>query len=331
MDSRERVEAALQLQRPDRVPVGAWGHSYLDEWNAQRLADVTVGRARRYRWDFVKFQPRASSFAEAFGAEYRPSGSTTDGPVQVGQVVNAVGDWGRVAGDGIRAGVFAQQVDSIGIVATTLGDRVPVIQTVFSPLTVAGYLVGGDSRVVVEQLREAPEVVGPALARIGEALVDFTRSSVAAGAAGVFYAVSGYASRDTMSRDEYEATVLPYDIAVLSRLPEQAWFNVLHLCGPRQHFEIARLLPVQAVSYSIHNEGNPDLKQARAMVDMAVMGGLGHRSTLLSGSPEDVRHEADRAISLTDGRGLLLAPGCSVPPEASEDNMSALAMAGVPA
>ena len=68
MDSRTRVERALQLDVADRPPAAAWGHTYREEWSPEQLARVTVDRARELGWDFVKFQPRASCFSEAFGA-----------------------------------------------------------------------------------------------------------------------------------------------------------------------------------------------------------------------------------------------------------------------
>ena len=67
MDGRGRVQAAIAGRKADRPPVGAWGHTYKAEWSPRDLADITVERARKYGWDFVKFQPRATCFAEAFG------------------------------------------------------------------------------------------------------------------------------------------------------------------------------------------------------------------------------------------------------------------------
>src|SRR5215472_13447537 len=81
MTGRERVEAAITLGLGDRPPVGAWGHTYKEEWTPAELARITVERARRFGWDFVKFQPRASCFAEAFGSVYRPSGHRLKAPV----------------------------------------------------------------------------------------------------------------------------------------------------------------------------------------------------------------------------------------------------------
>jgi uroporphyrinogen decarboxylase len=216
------------------------------------------------------------------------------------------------------------QVEAIGMVARELGPDVPVIQTVFSPITVGGYLVGKSQSRIVRELRKHPEQVGPALDRVAEALVDFSRRSVAAGAAGVFYAVSGYAGRNVMSEQAYRDLVLPYDLAVLDAMPREAWFNVLHLCGSNLNFALARDLRSQAVSWSIHNQGNPSLKEGREIAGRAVMGGLSQRATLVYGPPPRIEDEARRAVEETGGRGLLLAPGCSVPPRVRETNLAAM-------
>src|SRR5438876_111775 len=241
---RQRVEAALAMDVADRPPVAAWGHTYREEWSPEALAAITVERARRLGWDFVKFQPRASCFAEAFGSVYHPSGHALD--------------------------------------------------------------------------------------RIAAGLLDFSRRSVEAGAAGIFYAISGYAGRNVMREDLYRDLVLPYDLAVLRARPKEAWFNVLHLCGSNLNFGLARDLPSRVVSWSIHNQGNPSLAQGREIAGRAVMGGLSQRATLVYGPPPKIEEEARRAVEETGGRGLLLAPGCSVPPRVRESNLAAM-LSGVAA
>ena len=220
MNGKARVQAAIAMGVADRPPVGAWGHTYREEWSPEALAAITVERARQFGWDFVKFQPRASSFAEAFGSEYTPSGHRLKGPVLVREGVPDVESWRDVALVNPKA--LNDQVESIGIVARELGPGVPVIQTVFSPLTVAGYLVGKSKSRVLRELRKQPELVKPALDRIADALVDFSKRSVDAGAAGVFYAISGYASKDALPEPVYRELVLPYDLSVLNRLPGEA-------------------------------------------------------------------------------------------------------------
>ena len=306
----------------DRPPVGAWGHTYREEWSPEELAGITVERARRFGWDYVKFQPRASSFAEAFGSVYHPSGHRLRGPILIRPAVPNLEAWSSVAVANRKA--LDDQVDSIGLVARELGPDVPVIQTVFSPVTVGGYLVGKSQSRVVRELRKHPDMVGPALERIAEALVDFTRRSVRAGAAGIFYAISGYAGRKVMPEDVYRDLVLPYDQGVLNALPAKAWFNAVHLCGSNLNFGLAVDLPGQAVSWSIHNQGNPSLSEGQKIAGRAVMGGLSQRATLVYGPPARIRSEVSRAVKETDGRGLIVAPGCSVPPRVRETNLVAM-------
>jgi uroporphyrinogen decarboxylase len=319
---RQRVEAALSMGMADRPPVGAWGHTYRDEWSPDALAQVTVERARGFGWDFVKFQPRASCFAEAFGSVYHPSGHRLRAPILIKAAVPDLESWSSV--ELVNRKALDDQVDSIGIVARELGPDVPVIQTVFSPITVGGYLVGKSQSRIVRELRKHPDKVGPALDRVAQALVDFSRRSVAAGAAGIFYAISGYAGRKVMSEEVYRHLVLPFDLAVLDALPRESWFNVLHLCGSHLNFTLARELPAHAVSWSIHNQGNPSLKEGRELAGRPVMGGLSQRATLVYGPPPRIEEEARLAVEETGGRGLLLAPGCSVPPRVRESNLAAM-------
>jgi uroporphyrinogen decarboxylase len=329
VDSRARVEAALAGGEVDRPPAGAWGHRYRDEWSPERLAEVTIDRATRFGWDFVKFQPRATFFAEAFGAKYRPAGHSLRAPVIDEPPVRGLDDWPTLRLVG--RDVLDEQVRALGLVVRGLGDRVPVLQTVFSPLSVASYLVGRENRRLVRELRAHPAVVQPALDQIADALIDFSRASVEAGAAGIFYAISGFATPDSMPAAVYDELVLPTDRRILEALPAAAWFNVVHLCGSHVNMDVGRRLPVQAVSYSIHNQGNPGLGEARRLTGKAVMGGLQQRGALVGGPMDDIAAQVRHAIAATGGgRGLLLAPGCSVPPQAPDRNLRAM-MAAVAA
>jgi uroporphyrinogen decarboxylase len=196
----------------------------------------------------------------------------------------AAEDWARVPTVDARTPALDDQVDALRMVVDRIGPSVPVIQTVFSPLTVAGYLVGEDRPRMVAEARDRTPSIDSALARIADTLGDFAARSIAAGAAGVFFAISDFASADLLSLGEYEDLALPHDVRVLASVPEETWFNVLHLCGPRLHFELAAELDTHAVSWSIHEPGNPSLAEGRARSGRVVMGGIDLR-TLVDGEP----------------------------------------------
>jgi uroporphyrinogen decarboxylase len=323
MEPVERVRAALSLERPDRPPFTWWGHTYREEWSPAELAAVTVERRQAFGWDLVKLQPRASCFAEAFGSEYRRSRGGATSPALVRPAVTDRGDWSRLPAVDAGVPALGDQVEALRRVADAVGPSVPVIQTVFSPLMVAGYLIGEDRPRMARELRERPEAIVPALDRIADALADLVVRSVDAGAAGVFFAISAFASRDLLSADEYDDLVLGSDRRVLDAIPEGAWLNVLHLCGAAQRFDVASLLGLRAVSWSIHEPGNPSLADGVSTTGRAAMGGIDLVS-LARGTPNEVLEQGRAAAEGTAGVGLLVAPGCSVPADAPEENLRAI-------
>ena len=198
------------------------------------------------------------------------------------------------------------------------------MQTVFSPVTVAGYLVGKDRRRLLSDMLAAPGPTGAALERITAALIDFSKKSIQAGAAGIFYAVSGYATAGVMDLAQYEEMAAGYDRRILGSLPQDAWFNVLHLCGSGIHFELGKSLEAHAVSWSVHDADNPSLAEGLRISGKAVMGGIDHATALPRSSCAEILRQGQSAVSETGGKGLLLAPGCSAPPETPEENLQAI-------
>ena len=102
MNKIERVDAALKGAAVDRVPVSFWGHSYLKEWSAEELAEATLENYRRYDWDYMKVNPRASYHVEDWGAKLERSNDPNHGPVSIGQCASrATGGgcvrWSRTA------------------------------------------------------------------------------------------------------------------------------------------------------------------------------------------------------------------------------------------
>jgi uroporphyrinogen decarboxylase len=76
------------------------------------------------------------------------------------------------------------------------------------------------------------------------------------------------------------------------------------------------------------NPFQPEVMDVAALVQhyrgrLAFFGGLSTQKTLPYGSPDDVREEAERLISLGAGGGYILAPAHDVPKDVPLDNMLA--------
>ena len=148
---------------------------------------------------------------------------------------------------------------------------------------------------------------------------------LAAGADAIFFAVGGSASAEALSLDEYRELVLPHDLTVLRSIPSDVDV-FLHLCGPSLNFEVVADLPVAAVSWAATLPTNPSLAEGRDRTGLAVLGGVPELDVLANGSATDVSAAVAAAVADTGGRGLIVGPGCSVPPSTSDANLAAMSV-----
>ncbi len=320
MTSRERTLAALRGQHVDRPPAGFWGHDFLREWSAEGLAAAMVESVRTYNYDFLKVNPRATYYAEAWGCRYRASADGLSGPEAIAWVLSEVSDLEKLRPvDGV-GGPFAEQLEAFRLIRSELGD-LPLVQTVFSPLSVVGRLAN-DRSSVQRWIAEAPDALHAALAVVTETLAVYSRACLDAGADGIFFATTEWATHDVMTVQKYYTFGRQYDLRVLEAVAGVP-MNILHVCRPNNM--LAELLdyPVAVVNWAQHAPGNLSLADVLPKTDKAVMGGVDERHALLRGSPDDVRAQVRVALDQTGGRRFLLAPGCSIEPAAPPDNIRA--------
>ena len=327
MNRVERVNAALRGEQVDHVPVSFWGHSYLREWSSEGLAGAMLDSYRAHNWDFIKVNPRASYHVEDWGAKLQPSGDANRGPTFVDVPVKGPADWRRIGPLDPVAGVLGEQLAALRLVNDALGGDAWFVQTVFSPLSVAKYLVGNKPGPVVDSIREHPEDLKQALETITETFAAYARACIDAGAAGIFFATTGWATRAALSQEEYLRFGREYDLRVLAAVQDGAPFNILHNCGADIYFDLLADYPVSAMSWASTLPGNPTLAEGMRRTRAAVMGGVNEKTTLADGTPAEVEAEVRQAIQQTGGRHVLIAPGCSIPPRTPPANLNAASRA----
>lgn len=320
MSNTDRVLTALKGGDVDRVPVSAWWHDYIREWSAEKLAEMTLEAYRRYGWDYIKVNPRASYYSEAWGARFNRNVNRQ--PDMAAPGISSLEDLRRIEPVDITSGPFGEQLDSLRLIARELKGEAPFIQTVFSPLAVLSRTTGS-TKYVQRLMRENPDDVLRALDVVTETLATYSRACLDAGASGIFFPTLEWGSADHISTDDYARFARPYDLRVLEAVRGAA-FNVFHVCRNRNHLADLLDYPVAAFHWDVRGEGNPSFREIAGRTVCALMGGVSHDRTMAGDDPQAVTNEASEAIAETGGRRFLLSPGCSIEPTTPEANLRAL-------
>lgn len=316
---RDRLEAVLHGERADRVPVSAWHHFPDAEHSPSAFAEATVAEALRWDWDWVKVNPRGVLFSEIWGATYDYSdylGGDVPRLVRTPfEDVSALADLdARPDSD-----VIAEQAETVAAIRRGLPD-VPLYFTVFSPLTTVLQTLAlpivptavygrGAPFGLADLWRADPGVLHAALDAAATTLSALVEAVLAAGADGVFYALTGTAG-PLISHDEdrFATFSAPYDRRVLDRAAGAA---ILHTCGADSHPDWFVDWPVQAVNWDSFAAGNPALAEL-GTGGVVPVGGVDRG--LLDGRHTDAAaRQIAGTIAAFGDRPFLLTPSCAIP------------------
>ncbi|MBI4339385.1 MAG: hypothetical protein HY680_05480 [Chloroflexi bacterium] len=194
-----------------------------------------------------------------------------------------------------------------------LKSEAPFVMTVFNPISVAGRLVQSED-VLLGHLRQRPEVVHAALEAITETFRGYVAECLNAGADGIFFATTSWASHDLLNDQEYQEFGRPYDLRVLEAARD-AQFNILHVCPSNNMLKsLANYPHVHAINWDDGDATNPNLSDARALTGRALLGGVSRDVLRRSSTPDAVAQQVRDAMRQTDGRGFMLGPSCSISP-----------------
>jgi uroporphyrinogen decarboxylase len=318
---RDRLEAIVAGERPDRPAVALWRHFPVDDQDPDELAASTVGFQRQHDFDFIKITPASSFCVRDWGAEDWWVGNEEGTREYVHHPIDTPEQWHELQVLDPCQGALGAQLRCIQRVQEEVSDQVPFVQTVFNPLSQAKSLVGREN--LAGHLRQSPQALHVGLEVITETTVRFVAQARRHGIAGIFLAVQ-HASYDLLSEGEYKEFGVSYDRRLLEAA-DGLWLNTLHLHGRRVMFDLLADYPVQVVNWH-DRETPPSLREAQTRIRGAVLGGLRQWETMLLGSPDDVRHEAADAMEQTAGRRFIMGTGCVTPITAPWANLRAARM-----
>jgi uroporphyrinogen decarboxylase len=330
VNKTERIKAALKSQEVDRTPVNAWWHISAADQDSRELAECLVYDNEKYDFDFIKLMPFGLYGVQDWGVKVKIFCQKGKPPVALDNAIHAAEDWGRLEVLSPVHGTFGKTLQIARNVEKLVGGKVPFVQTIFSPLSLAHKLAG--DRILLD-IKENPALFKQALSVITETLIGFVKANIEAGVSGFFFATrcSNY---HFMTVEEYEEFGVPYDLKVIDTYKDKTFFNIVHLHGQNCMFDLIEKYPVHCLNW--HDRSTPpSLAEARAGTGKCLLGGLQelplveedgttHPSLLNSGSVEEVEKLVHDAIRQVNGKGLIIGPGCGTDQFVPEQNIFAV-------
>lgn len=324
MRKRERLEALLAGERPDRVPVALWRHWPGDDQRAADFVRYTVGFQRAYDWDFIKLMPFSAYGVADYGLTCTWNGHNQGDREIVKRPITRSLDWTDLRALDPARGELGRHLQAVQMLSDALGDDdddpVPVVATLYSPLTQA-FMLGGQA-ATLRHMRQNPDRLKTGLHAITETMLRQIESLRRTVLAGVFY-VADHACLDVVSAAEYDAFGEPYDRKVLDALPERWWFNVLHLGGSAPSFDRVESFGLPVLHWDAPH-ASPGFVHASSRVGSVLLGGLDSDHDLHFGTPMSIRESAKTAINEVDSRRLILAANNPAPVTTPRSNLRAV-------
>ena len=323
MMERERVRAAVAREAVNRPPVSIWRHFPEQDQTAMDLAAATVAWQERFGFDFVKFMPPGDYPTIDWGATTEFRGAPGGTRETTRAAIAGVTDWASLRPVDVGGGFNGVVLDALRETRAQIVEDVPILQTIFSPLTIAQKLANGRA---VEHLRAHPNELRAALGVIAEVTAAMARASYEAGADGIFFATQ-LADYAVLDETEYRVFGLPYDLSVLeaAKAAKPDGWTLLHLHGEAPMFDLGATYPVDVLNWHDRHAA-PDLAGGQRLARRAVAGGLNELRIAVAGA-DAAAAEARDAIAVTHGRGLLVTPGCVVPVATPDETVAAVVAA----
>ena len=290
MNRIERVRAALAGTEVDRPPFTVWYHFGLQHAPAERTAQAHLEFLEAYDLDWLKVMNDYSY--------PMPAGLETLGDAR---------DLGRLVPFDVTQGPPGEQLRVVGLLASALRGRVLFVDTVFDAWnTLRRNVVKG---ALDAFMRESPAALEAALGVVNDNLIRYALASLERGAAGIFFSVP--ATSESLTREQYERFMRPFDLAFLEAIRGRGEAHLLHAHGNQVYVDRLLDYPVHAISLADRASG-PSLAEMRRRTPLALVGGINHVN-FPDVAAARIRDEVRGAVAEAGRAKLLLAPGCAVP------------------
>jgi uroporphyrinogen decarboxylase len=336
MTSIERVQAAIDLRPPDRVPVDlhnfqpaarAMGVSMAEVFrDGELLAEAMLKAWREFGHDMILLENGTACNAQACGVEvvYRDDSA----PAALHPALDRLEDVGALeVPDPYTAFPMCEIVKATRILSREIGDQAWIVARADQgPFDLASELFGMENLMLAVALGEQDELVHALLdfcelvnVRYARALIDSGGRSTSIG--------ESFSGPDVLSPKHYRKYAFPHQVALTRQLKADGIILANHICGNTVPI-LDDFVATGAQILEIDHKTDMRKAKAAARGKACLLGPLS-TSLMVDGTPQEVEDACREAIEImAPDSGFILGPGCALSPETPAENIHALIEAG---
>lgn len=333
MTAIERVETVLRGGVPDRVPVDLHdfmvaarrsGVPFPDYFqDGEAMAEGQISNWCELGHDVVLVENGTAALAQACGVGVEYMEDTA--PVSFVPAIASLDEVDRlVMPDPYTTAPLAENLKATRIVVEEIGRQAFVIgRADQGPFSLASMIVGIEEFLVALALPGQEERLAQLLAFAGEVVERYAVAQMEQGAHMTSIGES-IAGPDVCAPAVYSDWAQAADKRLVERLAERDIRLAYHICGNATRI-VGEMVDTGAAVLELDYKCDLPAVKASVAGRTTILGVIDPSEVIARSSPEAVR-EAVRAelAVLAPGGGLILGPGCALPPETPMENLHAL-------
>ncbi|EOS70332.1 hypothetical protein C818_01747 [Lachnospiraceae bacterium MD308] len=331
MNGTERIKALIENRPIDRTPIGGWYHMPLVDRNVGDYTRETIMSTDFNHWDFIKLMTNGHYYTAAYGGDIEFSTELTRwyGTIHKYPIVTEK-DAEELPVLGAENPVFAREIEAVKILKDYYRDRIPILATIFNPLTAVQECAGSLNPEPVKRLmKEAPEALHKALEAMTQTNLNYLDELFEEGIDGIFLA-NQYSMKRIITEEQYEEFCVPYENRILEHCKGNTWFNMAHVHG-NAGLRIERYYDCEQIQF-LNWESCPGetpkeeiitIQKVKSETNQMIAAGIDQDRDFVSGTND--REEVKRriteryqeAVRENGSNRFIFAPGCTLKPGGS--------------
>jgi MtaA/CmuA family methyltransferase len=328
MNTKERFMKALRQEPVDRPPVAAvvtgltvwmmeragifWPEAHADP---AKMAGLAASVWEHGRLECIKLPFGMTIEVEALGAPI-DYGTRDTLPTEVEHIHNHPDEL-IIPLDFFDRGRVPTVLKAIGLLRQRYDTEVAIVSSIVGPFTLAAKLFGFDNFFV--WLVTEPDFVHQIMDRLTVLAIKYANAQVEAGADAIVIGGAS-CSGDLISSETYRDFIVPYHTRLCQGVAAP---TIMHICG-KSTSHAPFMADTDATAYSFDEGADITVLRQYLAGKISLAGYVPTVEVLLNGTPELVYRAA---LECLQNKVDVLAPGCSLPPHVSFENVAAMVQA----